>query len=204
MNQCFPEIRRQRWAYRKILQPPWTWEALLHSQNQISYGFLSNAASSVSLNSLLFASTDSLHWTKIQEWNLITIESVLPRRPGMRAHAAKDGIRVLFCCHTFLRICRIRSDISGPREVGEGNQEPVYRDSWFSFCQSYIPAGIFAIYMTDGNQILPWSFRISFSIHLYCIRPFFLQPAFIILSNAKKSDCYTSTNQSVEKLWEYH
>ena len=94
MNQCFPEIRRQRWAYRKVLQPPWTWEALLHSQNQISYGFLSNAASSVSLNSLLFASTDSLHWTKIQEWNLITIESVLPRRPGMRAHAARDGIRV--------------------------------------------------------------------------------------------------------------
>ena len=94
MNQCFPEIRRQRWEYRKVLQPPWTWEALLHSQNQISYGFLSNAASSVSLNSLLFASTDSLHWTKIQEWNLITIESVLPRRPGMRAHAARDGIRV--------------------------------------------------------------------------------------------------------------
>ena len=94
MNQCFPEIRRQRWAYRKVLQPPWTWEALLHSQNQISYGFLSNAASSVSLNSLLFASTDFLHWTKIQEWNLITIESVLPRRPGMRAHAASDGIRV--------------------------------------------------------------------------------------------------------------
>ena len=40
MNQCFPEIRRQRWAYRKVLQPPWTC------------------------------------------------------RPGMRAHAARDGIRV--------------------------------------------------------------------------------------------------------------
>ena len=53
--------------------------------------FLFNASSSVSLNSPLFASTDSLHWTKIQEWNLITIESVLPGRPGMRAHAAKDG-----------------------------------------------------------------------------------------------------------------
>ena len=181
MNQCFPEIRRQRWAYRKVLQPPWTWEALLHSQNQISYGFLSNAASSVSLNSLLFASTDSLHWTKIQEWNLITIESVLPRRPGMRAHAAKDGIRVFVWLSCFLRICRIRSHVPGPRDMGERNRKPVYRDSWLSVCQSCIPAGIFAIYMTDGNRILPWSFLISFSIHLYCISTPFLQPPLKIL-----------------------
>ena len=46
----------------------------------------------------------------------------------------------------------------------------------FPTCQSCIPAGIFAIYMTDGNRILPWSFLISFSIHLYCISPSFLQP----------------------------
>ena len=26
----------------------------------------------------------------------------------------------LFCCHTFLRICRIRSHVSGPRDMGEG------------------------------------------------------------------------------------
>ena len=52
----------------------------------------------------------------------------------------------------------------------------LYRDSWRPFCQSCIPAGIFAIYMTDGNRILPWSFQISFSIHLYCISPSFLQP----------------------------
>ena len=38
-----------------------TREALINSQNRISYVFLSNTASSVSLNSSLFASTDSLH-----------------------------------------------------------------------------------------------------------------------------------------------
>ena len=36
-------------------------KALINLQNRISYVFLSNAASSVSLNSSLFASTDSLH-----------------------------------------------------------------------------------------------------------------------------------------------
>ena len=88
----------------------------------------------------------------------------------------------LIDCEAFLRICRIRSVFPGPREIGEGNQEPVYRDSWYPFCQSCIPAGIFAIYMTDGNRILPWSFRISFSIHLYCISTPFLQPPSKILS----------------------
>ena len=57
----------------------------------------------------------------------------------------------------------------------------LYRDSWRPFCQSCIPAGIFAIYMTDGNRILPWSFQISFSIHLYCISTPFLQPPLKIL-----------------------
>ena len=121
MKQCFPEIRRQRWAYRKVLQPPWTWEALLHSQNQISYGFLSNAASSVSLNSLLFASTDSLHWTKIQEWNLITIESVLPRRPGMRAHAARDGIRVFIWGSCFFT--NLQNPFPRPWAPGHGGEK---------------------------------------------------------------------------------
>ena len=122
MNQCFPEIRRQRWAYRKVLQPPWTC------------------------------------------------------RPGMRAHAARDGIRVFDWSWSFLRICRIRFDFPGPRDMGERNRKPVYRDSWLPVCQSCIPAGIFAIYMTDGKRILPWSFLISFSIHLYCISTPFLQP----------------------------
>ena len=121
MNQCFPEIRRQRWAYRKVLQPPWTWEALLHSQNQISYGFLSNAASSVSLNSLLFASTDSLHWTKIHKWNLITIESVLPRRPGMRAHAARDGIRVFVLLSYFFE--NLQNPFPRPWAPGHGGEK---------------------------------------------------------------------------------
>ena len=57
----------------------------------------------------------------------------------------------------------------------------LYRDSWRPFCQSCIPAGIFAIYMTEGNRILPWSFRISFSIHLYCISTPFSQPSLKIL-----------------------
>ena len=93
----------------------------------------------------------------------------------------------LFCCHTSLRICRIRSHVPGPRDMGERNRKPVYRDSWLPVCQSCIPAGIFAIYMTDGNRILPWSFLISFSIHLYCISPSFLQPLLKYLS--KNDQC---------------
>ena len=107
----------------------------------------------------------------------------------------------LFDGHTFLRICRIRSGFSGPREVGEGNQEPVYRDSWFSFCQSCIPAGIFAIYMADGNPILPWSFRISFSIHLYCISTPFLQPSLRIFHEKQIMPwrhCHSSYKMTVD------
>ena len=37
-------------------------------------------------------------------------------------------------CKAFLRSCRIRADFSGPREVREGNQEAVYRDSWRPVC----------------------------------------------------------------------
>ena len=39
----------------------------------------------------------------------------------------------LFCCHTSLRICRIRSHVPGPRDMGERNRKPVYRDSWLSY-----------------------------------------------------------------------
>ena len=39
----------------------------------------------------------------------------------------------LIDCEAFLRICRIRSVFPGPREIGERNQEPVYRDSWLSY-----------------------------------------------------------------------
>ena len=46
-------------------------------------------------------------------------------RPGMRAHAARDGIRAFDWLWSFLRICRIRSDFPRPREVEEGNREPV-------------------------------------------------------------------------------
>ena len=38
------------------------------------------------------------------------------------------------------------------RETGEENQEPVYRNSVIPCCQSCIPAGIFAIYMTEGKN----------------------------------------------------
>ena len=48
-----------------------------------------------------------------------------------------------------------------------------------------------------GQRILPWSFRISFSIHLYCISPLFLQPAFEILSIFKKSVC--SVHSSIDR-----
>ena len=89
---------------------------------------------------------------------------------------------LLFDGHAFLRICRIRFDVPGPREVGGREIGSLYTGiHGFPTCQSCIPAGIFAIYMTDGNRILPWSFRISFSIHLYCISTPFLQPPLKIL-----------------------
>ena len=68
---------------------------------------------------------------------------------GNAGSCCKGWYPCFWCCHTFLRICRIRSDFPGPRKVGREYQEPVYRDSWLPICQSCIPAGIFAIYMTD-------------------------------------------------------
>ena len=76
----------------------------------------------------------------------------------------------------FLRICRIRFASPAPGER-EGKSGACIQGFLISFCQSCIPAGIIAIYMTEGNRILPWSFRISFSIHLYCISTPFSQPS---------------------------
>ena len=39
----------------------------------------------------------------------------------------------LFDCLAFLRICRIHTDVPGPREVREENRKPVYRDSRISY-----------------------------------------------------------------------
>ena len=141
---CGPlRIRRQRWAYRKVLQPPWTC------------------------------------------------------RPGMRAHAARDGIRVFVWWSCFLESAESVPISLGPGKSGREIRNLYTGTRGFPICQSCIPAGIFAIYMTDRSRILPWSFRISFSIHLYCISPLFLQPAFEILSIFKKSVC--SVHSSIDR-----
>ena len=64
---------------------------------------------------------------------------------------------------------------------GRGKSGACIQGFLIPFCQSCIPAGMIAIYMTEGNRILPWSFRISFSIHLYCISAPFSQPSLKIL-----------------------
>ena len=80
----------------------------------------------------------------------------------------------------FLRICRIRFASPAPGS-GRGKSGACIQGFLIPFCQSCIPAGMIAIYMTEGNRILPWSFRISFSIHLYCISTPFSQPSLKIL-----------------------
>ena len=80
----------------------------------------------------------------------------------------------------FLRICRIRFASPAPGS-GRGKSGACIQEFLIPFCQSCIPAGMIAIYMTEGNRILPWSFRISFSIHLYCISAPFSQPSLKIL-----------------------
>ena len=99
-------------------------------------------------------------------------------RPGRWAHAAKDGIRVFDWWSCFF------SNLQNPFPYlwspghGGGKIGSLYTEiHGFPTCQSCIPARIFAIYMTDGNRIRPWSFWISFSIHLYCISTSFLQPS---------------------------
>ena len=119
-------------------------------------------------------------------------------RPGMRAHAARDGIRAFAIGYYAF----YESAESVPISLGPGKSGREIRNLYtgtrgFPICQSCIPAGIFAIYMTDRSRILPWSFRISFSIHLYCISPLFLQPAFEILSIFKKSVC--SVHSSIDR-----
>jgi hypothetical protein len=81
----------------------------------------------------------------------------------------------LFGGHAFLRICRIRSDFLGPGKSGKEIRK-LYTEIHGVPSAICIPAGIFAIYMADGKRILPWNILISFSIHLYCISPSFLQP----------------------------
>ena len=102
-------------------------------------------------------------------------------RPGMRAHAARDGIRAFAMgYHIFYESAE---SVSLPRRQGSerGKSGACIQGFLISFCQSCIPAGMIAIYMTEGNRILPWSFRISFSIHLYCISTPFSQPSLKIL-----------------------
>ena len=50
----------------------------------------------------------------------------------------------------------------------------LYRDSWRPFCQSCIPAGIFAIYMTDGTENSSMEFP-DFLLHTFILHkhPFF-------------------------------
>ena len=50
----------------------------------------------------------------------------------------------------------------------------LYRDSWCPFCQSCIPAGIFAIYMTDGTENPSMEFP-DFLLHTFILHkhPFF-------------------------------
>ena len=98
----------------------------------------------------------------------------------MRAHAAKDGIRAFDWLWSFLRICRIRSYFPGPREIVEKNQEPVYRDSWFPCCQSCIPAGIFATYMTD------WDIESSMEFPDFLLHIFILHKPLIFTTSLKR------------------
>ena len=50
----------------------------------------------------------------------------------------------------------------------------LYRDSWRPFCQSCIPAGLFAIYMTDGTENPSMEFP-DFLLHTFILHkhPFF-------------------------------
>ena len=102
-------------------------------------------------------------------------------RPGMRAHAARDGIRAFAMgYHIFYESAE---SVSHPRRRGRRREKAgaCMQGFLISFCQSCIPAGIIAIYMTEGNRILPWSFLICLSIHLYCISTPFSQPSLKIL-----------------------
>ena len=84
----------------------------------------------------------------------------------------------LFGGHAFLRICRIRSDFPGPREVGEGNQEAVYRDSRRPFCHLHSGRNIRDIHgRREKNPSMehPDFFLHTFILHKHPIFTTYLQ-----------------------------
>ena len=68
----------------------------------------------------------------------------------------------------------------GPGKRGEENQEPVYRDSLFPCCQSCIPAGIFATYMTD------WDIESSMEFPDFLLHTFILHKSLIFTTSLKR------------------
>ena len=66
----------------------------------------------------------------------------------------------------FLRICRIRFASPAPGG-GRRKSGACIQGFLISFCQSCIPAGIIAIYMTEGNRILPWKASSFLSPYIY-------------------------------------
>ena len=73
----------------------------------------------------------------------------------------------------FLRICRIRFASPAPGR-GRGKSGACIQGFLISFCQSCIPAGIFAIYMTDGTENPSMEFP-DFLLHTFILHkhPFF-------------------------------
>ena len=71
---------------------------------------------------------------------MITIESVLPRRPGMRAHAARDGIRVfVLLSYFFTNLQNPFSCLWAPGHGGRENREPV--QGFIASCLSKLHSG---------------------------------------------------------------
>ena len=73
----------------------------------------------------------------------------------------------------FLRICRIRFASPAPGS-GRGKSGACIQGFLIPFCQSCIPAGIFAIYMTDGIENPSMEFP-DFLLHTFILHkhPFF-------------------------------
>ncbi len=67
-----------------------------------------------------------------------------------------------------------------PGNGGEENQEPVYRDSVIPHCQSCIPAGIFATYMTD------WDIESSMEFLDFLLHTFILHKPLIFTTSLKR------------------
>ena len=68
----------------------------------------------------------------------------------------------------------------GPGKRGEENQEPVYRNSVIPCCQSCIPAGIFATYMTD------WDIESSMEFPDFLLHTFILHKPLIFTTSLKR------------------